>query len=53
MTLLDRLPSVTDEVIATIPELPRDADPDAQAPAPLSIPSGSWPDADYRGWSGL
>jgi hypothetical protein len=39
--------SVTDEVIATIPELPRDDD------AAPEIRGGSWPDDDYRGWSGL
>jgi hypothetical protein len=40
--------SVTDEVIATIPELPRDDD--ASGP---QIRTGPWPDDDYRGWSGL
>ncbi len=44
-------PSVTDEVIATIPELPREID--AVAPVPAAIHAGSWPDDDYRGWSGL
>ena len=51
MTLPDHPPSVTDEVIATIPELPREID--AEAPVPVAIHAGSWPDDDYRGWSGL
>lgn len=53
MTPLIHPPSVTDEVIATIPELPRDVDVDTQASGPVAIHSGSWPDDDYRGWSGL
>ena len=51
MTPLEQAPSVTDEVIATIPELPRDAETDS--PVRPGIRAGSWPDEDYRGWSGL
>jgi hypothetical protein len=51
MPSLDHPPSVTDEVIATIPELPREIE--AEAPTPVAVNAGSWPDADYRGWSGL
>jgi hypothetical protein len=51
MTPLDHPPSVADQVMATIPELPRESD--AEAPVPVAIHSGSWPDDDYRGWSGL
>lgn len=42
--------SVADEVIATIPELPREAE---LAAAGAAVRAGSWPDDDYRGWSGL
>jgi hypothetical protein len=41
--------SVADEVIATIPELPRETDAGV-APA---VRAGIWPDDDYAGWSGL
>ena len=49
MTPIEYPASVTDEVIATIPELPRETD----AGAGPEIRTGSWPDDDYRGWSGL
>ncbi len=48
MTPIEYPASVTDEVIATIPELPRDD----EAAGP-EIRTGSWHDDDYRGWSGL
>lgn len=51
VTPLEQAPSVTDEVIATIPELPRDAE--ADSPVRPGISAGSWPDEAYRGWSGL
>ena len=41
--------SVADEVIATIPELPREIEMAAGA----EVRTGSWPDDAYRGWSGL
>ncbi len=41
--------SVADEVIATIPELPREA----EAGAAPEIRAGIWPDDAYAGWSGL
>ena len=41
--------SVADEVIATIPELPREIELAAGA----EVRTGSWPDDAYRGWSGL
>lgn len=49
MTPTELPASVADQVIATIPELPREAD----AGVAPEVRAGIWPDDDYAGWSGL